>query len=213
MVYHTFNIDSADYIVEVGTHGGQEAIHLQNRFKDAKIYTYEADPQKWNRINKNLIDTSIVFRQMGLGDKVEQRMFYKFIGYENDGADSFFPRYNGQMRAKEKVHITTLELEMAKYNIPKIDILCMDTQGFEYFILKGLNERIHDVKNIIMELPDINNKSLYNDFKIPNGEDSVYQGAKSSKYIVDFLKSKGFEEVERRRENDLESNVHFRKKN
>jgi len=212
MVYHKFNIEHAEVIVEVGTHNGQEAKLLLNKYPSAKIITYEADPEKWSRINNNLIDTPIIFRHMGVGASVEERMFYKFVGYENDGADSFFPRHNGQMKPKQKVHITTLELEMAKYNIKSIDLLCLDTQGFEYNILRGLGHRIKDVKNIIMELPDIKVNALKNEFKIPNHEDSVYRGAASSNVIVKFLESKGFYEVERRRENDLESNVHFIRK-
>lgn len=213
MVYTTFNLDiEPKYIVEVGTHRGLEAKALELKYPKAKIYTYEADPLKWSRINNNLIDTSIVFRHMGVGEKVEQRMFYKFSGYENDGADSFLKRHNGQMKPYMKVHITTLELELAKFNIPHIDLLCLDTQGFEYYILKGLGDRLKDVNNIIMELPDLNPKFNTNEFKIPKGEDSVYKNAKSSKTIVEFLNKNGFDEVCRIRENDLESNVFFTKK-
>lgn len=215
MVYQTFEIkDNVRYVVEVGTHCGSEAISLSQKYPQATVMTYEADPQKWERIQRTLKlqSSSVIFRTMGLGQRVEERMFYKFTGYENDGADSFLKRHNGEMKPKQNVHISTLELEMAKFNIDKIDLLCLDTQGFEYYILKGLGDRIKDIKNIIMELPDIKEKLNTNEFKIPLGEDSVYEGAKNSKTIIEFLNNNGFEEVCRKRENDLESNVHFRKK-
>ena len=48
-------------------------------------------------------------------------------------------------------------------------------------------------------------------FKIPDGQDSVYNGAKPSKVITEFLNKNGFQEVCRKQENLLEANVHFRK--
>jgi FkbM family methyltransferase len=210
MVYTTFYIEGeVKTIVEAGTHCGTEALQLQQKYPEAFVLTYEADPDKWNRIHEKLLGTNVVFRKIGLGSKVEERMFYKFTGYENDGADSFFPRYNGDMSPKRKVKTTTLEFEMARYNLETIDLLCMDTQGFEYNILKGLGNRIKDVKNIILEMPDV--RCTTTAFKIPDGQDSVYNGAKPSKVITEFLNKNGFQEVRRKQENLLEANVHFRK--
>jgi FkbM family methyltransferase len=210
MVYKTFYIeDEVKTIVEAGTHCGTEALQLQEKYPEAFVLTYEADPDKWNRIHEKLLGTNVVFRKIGLGSKVEERMFYKFTGYENDGADSFFPRYNGDMSPKRKVKTTTLEFEMARYNLETIDLLCMDTQGFEYNILKGLGNRIKDVKNIILEMPDV--RCTTTAFKIPDGQDSVYNGAKPSKVITEFLNNNGFQEVRRKQENLFEANVHFRK--
>ena len=210
MVYTTFYIeDKIKTIVEAGSHCGTEALQLQEKYPEAFVLTYEADPDKWDRIHQKLLGSNVVFRKTGLGSKVEEKMFYRFTGYENDGADSFFPRYNGDMSPKRKVKTTTLEFEMARYNIETIDLLCMDTQGFEYNILKGLGKRIKDVKNIILELPDVRMQT--DEFKIPEGQDSVYNGAKSSKVITEFLNKNGFQEVCRKQENLLEANVHFRK--
>ena len=210
MVYTTFYIeDKIKTIVEAGSHCGTEALQLQQKYPEAFVLTYEADPDKWDRIHQKLLGSNVVFRKTGLGSKVEEKMFYRFTGYENDGADSFFPRYNGDMSPKRKVKTTTLEFEMARYNIETIDLLCMDTQGFEYNILKGLGKRIKDVKNIILELPDVRMQT--DEFKIPEGQDSVYNGAKSSKVITEFLNKNGFQEVCRKQENLLEANVHFRK--
>ncbi len=210
MVYTTFDIkDEVKTIVEVGTHCGTEALQLQEKYPNAFVLTYEADPKKWDRIHNKLLGTNIVFRKTGLGNKVEERLFYSFKGYQNDGADSFFPRYNGDMKPEKKVKITNLEFEMARYNLHTIDLLCMDTQGFEQNILKGLGKRKKDVKNIILEMPDV--RMSTNEFKIPEGQDSVYNGAKSSKVITEFLKDNGFVEVCRKQENVLEANVYFRK--
>ena len=90
MVYTTFEIeDELKTIVEVGAHCGSEALALSQKYPDARIITYEADPGKWSRIEDKLNTSEVIFRKKGLGDRVDERMFYRFIGYENDGADSF----------------------------------------------------------------------------------------------------------------------------
>ena len=100
---------------------------------------------------------------------------------------------------------------MEEMKLEKIDLLCMDTQGSELSILKGLKHRLDDISYIILEIPSVKMDTSY--FKIPKGLDSVYNGAGSSKEIISYLHKHNFEEVERRKENDLEDNVLFKKVN
>jgi len=47
MPYKTFNLKNPiEFIVEVGSHNGTEAKELHEKYPDAEIYTYEADPDK-----------------------------------------------------------------------------------------------------------------------------------------------------------------------
>ena len=105
------------------------------------------------------------------------------------------------------VQVSTLKEEMIKLKIDNIDLLCLDTQGSELNILKGLEEYISKVNNIILEIPDVNMDTT--EFKIPKNKDSVYDGAGNSFEIINFLNKNGFIEKDRKRENDLESNVLF----
>ena len=212
MVYQIFNIDIVPkYIIEVGTHYGTEALLLEKKYNDAIINTYEADICKHKRIEDSLKNnnSNVNFHKIGLSNREEIRDFYKFTGYDNDGADSLFNRYNGEMKCNYEVPITTLKNEMEKNNIPRIDLLCMDTQGSELDILHGLGDKIELVNYIIMEIPDVIMDTTY--FKIPKGNDSVYRGGCNSKDINLFLSKHNFIEIDRKRENDLESNVLFKR--
>jgi FkbM family methyltransferase len=214
MVYTTFKLDiEPKTIVEVGTHCGTEAIQLKNKYTNSRVITYEADTLKHQRIIDNFTrnKSDIEFRTVGLGSEESMKTFYKFVGYENDGADSLYPRYNGDMKPSHQVKINTLKKEMEDLKIDKIDLLCMDTQGSELSILKGLKDRLNDISYIILEIPSVKMDTSY--FKIPEGLDSVYNGAGSSKEIISYLNKYDFEEVERRKENDLEDNVLFKKVN
>lgn len=214
MVYTTFNLDiEPKTIVEVGTHCGTEAIALKFKYPNSRVITYEADTQKHKRIKDNFkrhkLENEIIFKTVGLSEEPGNKKFYKFIGYENDGADSLYPRYNDDMRSSYDVKINTLKNEMEDLKIDKIDLLCMDTQGSELSILKGLKNRLSDINYIIMEIPSIKMDTSY--FKIPQGRDSVYNGAGSSKEIISLLSKYGFKEILRKKENDLEDNVLFKK--
>ena len=216
MVYTTFDLNiEPKTIVEVGTHCGTEAIALKNKYVNSRVITYEADTQKHNRcldnFKRNKLDNEIEFRTVGLGSEEGLKAFYKFMGYENDGADSLYPRYNGDMKSSYEVKINTLKNEMEELEIDKIDLLCMDTQGSELSILKGLKERLSDISYIILEIPSVKMDTSY--FKIPKGLDSVYNGAGSSKEIISYLNKFDFVEVDRRKENDLEDNVLFARVN
>lgn len=214
MVYNTFNIDiNPKIIIEVGTCSGSEAINLKKKYPECEIYTFEADPQKKERIEKNILNSGldINFYNIALGKEPGSIPFYKFIGYDNDGADSLFPRYNGQMKKAYDVECDTLKNQMNKLNIQDVDLLCLDVQGSEYNILLGLGDKLKNIKNIILEIPDVKMDTTF--FKIPKGKDSVYNGAATSQEIIKYLKDYGFEEVERRRENDLESNILFKNTN
>jgi len=214
MVYTLFNLDKEPKtIIEVGTHYGTEAIALKRKYPKSRVITYEADTEKHKRIIDNFKrnNSDITFKTIGLGIEETTKTFYKFTGYENDGADSLYPRWNGQMKPAHKVKITTLEKELKHENIDKVDLLCMDTQGSELSILKGLKNRLNDISNIILEIPSVKCDTTY--FKIPKGLDSVYNGAGSSQEIVEYLESFGFVEMDRRKENDLEDNVLFTKVN
>ncbi len=214
MVYTLFKLDvEPKTIIEVGTHYGTEAIALKRKYPKSRVITYEVDTEKHKRILDNFKrnNSDITFKTIGLGNEESTKTFYKFTGYENDGADSLYPRHNGQMKPAYKVPITTLKKELEKEEIDKVDLLCMDTQGSELSILKGLKNRLSDISNIILEIPSVKCDTSY--FKIPKGLDSVYKGAGSSKEIIELLHSYDFVEVVRRKENDLEDNVLFKKVN
>ena len=51
----------------------------------------------------------------------------------------------------ELISIRSLKNELEKYQLKKIDILKIDTEGFELNVLEGLGDKIKDVKLIYFE--------------------------------------------------------------
>jgi FkbM family methyltransferase len=143
----------------------------------------------------------IVFFDFGLGEKNEILPFYSYV-LNNDGASSLFKRHDFDYSQKETGHVKIIKLVdlVRELNIPKIDLLCMDVQGFELNVLKGCEDFLTKVKYIIMEQPK------------PNTAPS-YDGAPNYNTIHNFMKNNNFEELEKVRENDNEDNVLYVNKN
>ena len=52
---------------------------------------------------------------------------------------------------KSKIQVVRLDEFMNKHNIKKIDLLKIDTEGFEYNVIKSIGSRIYDIKLIHIE--------------------------------------------------------------
>lgn len=115
--------------------------------------------------------------------------FYSYIK-NNDGASSLLKRidFNETQVQTGIIQIKTLENYVKTNNIEKIDILCMDVQGYELNVLKGAGDFINNINYIIMEEP----KQIINSSYLPNGIYSKYINAPSSQEIKAFMTEKNF---------------------
>lgn len=185
-------------IVEVGARYGDESIELSNCFPGARIYSFECNPRVVDRCrNKLMGHENITFLGCGLGDVNEHRNFYSYVK-NNDGASSFYKRYDGDRTQvlAGSIEIRKLSDIMNEQSIDSIDLLCMDVQGYELNVLRGLGEQLKNLRYIIMEEPK-------------PGIESKYINASSSTEIKEYMRNNGFDEIVRIPENLLEDNVMY----
>ena len=90
--------------------------------------------------------------------------------------------------------------------IQKIDLLCMDVQGYELNVLKGAEKFLTNIKYVIMEEPN----PIINKQHLPEDMHSKYIGSPTSNQIKDFMNSNGFFEIDRGIENLIEHNVMYK---
>lgn len=188
-------------IFEVGARTGEESIKLSKLFSNAQVYAFECNPLIVDEVRETFNGfENIHFFDCGLGDKNETLPFYSFVA-GNIGASSLYKRIDFDQTQKETGHVTITKLsDFTKTNgVEKIDLLCMDVQGYELNILKGAEHFIQNVKYIIMEEPK------------PNQENVKYIGAPSSNEIREFMKKNNFVEIVRLSENLIEDNVMYKR--
>lgn len=196
-----------EYICEVGARYGNESIMLSSIFPNATILSFECNPNTVNICQENLkLFPKIKFFNHGLGETNKILPFFSYNN-TNDGASSFLKRidFNNTQTNTGEILIKSLSNVLKEENIPQLDLLCMDIQGYELNVLKGCNEFLSKINYIIMEEP----KLLINTTYLPEGIYSKYIGAPSSLDISNFMKSNNFIEIERINENAIEDNVMY----
>jgi len=193
------NTDSIKTIFEIGARDLRDSIALSNRFPEATIYAYECNPATLDSCRANLRTFQpdrIIFNEIAVSDKVETLEFHNFLANKNPGASSFYKRhdYDQTQKTLHRIRTTTLEIELNKYNLKGIDLLCMDVQGWEVNILKGINLKENRISHVILESPNA---------------DSEYNGAPSKQEVEDFMISNNYEIKEIIYENTFEDNILF----
>jgi len=193
------------HIVEVGSRYGDEAILLSQRFPMATVWAFEPNPLTVDVCRKTLNGLlNIKFFDHALGAQEANMPFYSYTE-GNDGASSLLKRTDFHQTQRESgiIKIRKLENIMKEACITHIDYLCMDVQGFELEVLKGLGD---DIKNkvtyIMLECPALDPPKGF----LPQGRHSKYDGAPSYLEIEDFMRKAGFIKIHEQPENYIESN-------
>ena len=196
---------SYNHIVEVGSRYGDESLLLSRQFPKAKIFSFECNPKTVEVCMKALYNQpNIKFFNYALGAQPAEKPFYSYTE-GNDGASSLLKRCDFHQTQKETgiIKVRRLYDVMIEQQIPYIDYLCMDVQGFELEVLIGLGDFLkHKVRYICLECPVLEAPEGF----MPKGTYSKYLGAPSYEQIEAFMTLNNFIKIHEKAENYIEIN-------
>ena len=160
-------------LIDVGAHKGETVSNFLKNFKIKNTYSFEASAATYQSLMKNIKklkdrykDTNIEIFNNAVGDSNEKKIFNELPDSNSstfnliDQTSSYFRRKNKIMSfffKKEfiikKNYVPQIKLSdfIEKKNIINIDILKIDTEGYEYEVLKGLEENIQLVNFVYFE--------------------------------------------------------------
>lgn len=177
-------------IFDIGANVGQSIIRFQKELKFKELHSFEPNTEAFEKLKK-FTSSSIVLNNCALGDKDQYKDFYN---YKKTSSSSFY-KLNKKSSIYEinkdynvsKIEIKTLDSYVKKnMNINKINILKIDTQGFEVDVLRGANDLIKNKKIDFIET-EINLGFQYeNRTSFKNIEDLLFDN-----YILIALKESG----------------------
>jgi len=157
-------------IIDIGAHKGETIDFFLNNFLINRILAFEPNEELYNQLRKNnkYLNKNISIYNFGVGKKNE----IKYLNIMSDSASSTFHKINQNtdyfkkkkriisffdqnkefMKKTQKVTVINLSKIILDNKIKEIDILKIDTEGFEYNVLKGIeNFNFIKIKYIYIE--------------------------------------------------------------
>ena len=156
-------------IFDVGSHLGETVELFNKNFNIKKIHCFEASNINFiklkENLNKNKLTDICVLNNVGIGD-IEGKNFLNQTEESSSSTINGFNEHSNYLQRKLKIlnikkidnffkkipiNIIKLSTYIKKKKITNIDILKIDTEGFELNVVKSLEDCSKIVKNIYFE--------------------------------------------------------------
>jgi len=153
-------------LIDIGAHKGETIKQFSDNFSIKKIYAIEPNPEIFKELKKKFISEKISFFNYAIGEKDS----IKYLNILNDSSSStivnlnykskYFQRKkrlltlfsNKLIKKKKRVLVYSLNNFLKKNKINFVDILKIDTEGYEFTILKSiLKKNFKKIKYIYFE--------------------------------------------------------------
>ena len=154
-------------IFDVGGHHGESIIFFNKNFNICKIYSFEPLEKNFFKLKENTVKISkkVIYFNFALGNKKEKKIIKEMIESSSSTLNEinentkYFKRKKFFLGVKEhqkmfnekKILVERGIDVINKFNIKKIDLLKVDTEGYEYNVIKGFGKSIDKVNFIIFE--------------------------------------------------------------
>ena len=164
-------ITHINILLDIGAHKGESVNFFINNFSVNSIYSFEPSLNNYNKLKKNIINYNKKFKKInfkiynyGFGEKKNDLI----LNQTAESSSSTFNKINinskyynkklfylksnkGPFSAETLSKLDTLDNFFKENKISSVDLIKIDTEGYEYFVLKGLVENFYKVKFIIFE--------------------------------------------------------------
>jgi FkbM family methyltransferase len=189
--YHLYEIYSSIitpeyYCIDAGANLGFHSIQFGRLGK--KVYSFEPQRYIFNQLSTNILlnglDNIIDTHRVGLGNKEEIQQLWN-IEHEDwvgGGAHNWGGRgiiqegYGGERANKNEIREEDIikVISLDSLNISKCNLIKIDVQGYEYYLLEGANKLINKFKPILF----LENPIL--------GEEDIKSSLKTKEYLLDM---------------------------
>jgi FkbM family methyltransferase len=156
---------------DVGAHKGESIMLYLKNFNINKIFSFEASPLNFKKLSKNLSkirrkykNADITIENLAAGSENKKIVIKQLTETSSSTINEINPQSKYYKKKSflmsENSQKSYLELEanqiklsdyIDKKNLDKIDFLKVDTEGYEYNVLKGLGGKISAVSLIMFE--------------------------------------------------------------
>lgn len=161
-----------ELIFDIGAYHGDFTQMCIKLWPDAKVVAFEALPDKIQLLHSKFNSQNIRIIEGIVGQEMSDDI--TFFADETSSSVLQSQEFTPKKRLKQKMF--TLDQFIDKHALNAPDILKIDTQGYEYQILKGFEKNLKSVKVILLELNFI----------------EVYQDVRLAHEIIQLLADNGY---------------------
>tara|TARA_B100001057_G_scaffold496285_1_gene597352 strand:+ start:2857 stop:3567 length:711 start_codon:yes stop_codon:yes gene_type:complete len=181
-------------LIDVGSHKGEYINKSVKEFNVKKIYGFEANPNTFKILVHNVEKlNNVIVKNFGIGYERKKINLYENIESSSSSFNDlnrnskyykkkyFFLNFFGSKKITSPILVDIIRLEdfLHDENLKKIDLLKIDTEGFEFNVLRGIGAKI-DCINLI-HLEHHFDDMIIKDYTLTD--------------IHNYLKSKGFKKI------------------
>lgn len=147
-IHHKMKRPPLEVLFDVGANVGQTRRYFRFHAPHAKIYSFEPVQATFARLQKSAgADANCVLEQMALGDEQGEKTIRLFDADMTVLNSLREDSMNHATNAREEIiRIDTLDHYCAVHDITRIDLLKIDTEGFEINVLKGAEQMMQQGK-------------------------------------------------------------------
>ncbi|MAH88849.1 MAG: hypothetical protein CMJ06_02215 [Pelagibacterales bacterium] len=154
-------------IFDVGGHHGESIFFFNTNFNTSKIYTFEPIEDNFLKLKNKTknIQEKVIYFNFALGNKKEKKAIKKMIETssstlnEINEKSKYFKKkkFFLGLSKKDKMYIEkNVFIEkgidiIKKFKIDKVDLLKIDTEGYELNVIRGFEKSIDKVDSVIFE--------------------------------------------------------------
>jgi FkbM family methyltransferase len=130
---------SVQTVFDVGANVGQTSLPLRRRFPDARILAFEPHPRTYERLVAELADERIETFAFALGAEAgtADLFEYRFSELNSLLANAPYAVRFGEHGSPMPVSVRTIDDFCAEQAIAEIDLLKIDTEGYDLQVLEG----------------------------------------------------------------------------
>jgi FkbM family methyltransferase len=156
-----------EIIFDVGANTGRAARFYLKHFPRASVYSFEPFQQSFEALRADGRLASVKAFNVALGSKSEEAILHSFKGSElnsllalDSKASTFLGADQLEPRQEVSVRVSTLDDFCEEHSIRRIDILKIDTQGYDLEVLRGGRDLIASRRVRVIQV-EANFVSLY----------------------------------------------------
>ncbi len=174
-------------IFDVGANVGQTARRYAGYFPTARIHSFEPFPESYQKLAQTAakFGDRVIAHPFGLGETTQTQTMY--IAPKSVMNSMLPPAADAQTAWKDQVRETSVEIQrldafVAANAIPHIDLLKIDTEGFEMQVLRGAGDLLAPatIRMVLVEIQF----------------GSVYEGQTNVSALLDFMAGHGYRLVD-----------------